>query len=164
MGKCLANGCMLHTPYGHAVMAHGAMQRFTRDMVPVGVCLIVDKQYQTVIETTRTEMVSTTVDVWRQTDPTVAYDSEGYQERFAGQFALGDMMIGHLAHEQGAVCPRPLEDNKLFAVRNSHFGQFDGCLRDCKSCKEVRAFEHGASGVEHHRTVLRVGWAVISDR
>ena len=102
MGEGLANVCLVDAPYRHAAVLQGAIKGFTGDVVPVGACFIVDKQYQTVIKTARTEMVSLPVDVWCQTDATVADDSKAYQERLPGQLALGDVMIGHLAHEQGA--------------------------------------------------------------
>lgn len=132
-GKGMANGSQLNAPYGHTGMALGAVQGFACDMVPVRSCFIADMQYQAVIETAGTEVVQASLDIRRQTDVTVANDSERYQERFAGQFALGHVMIGHLTDEQSPFFFRSFKDNKLIAVRNRDVSQFGCCLRDNES-------------------------------
>lgn len=47
--KDMANRGKLYPPYRHASTGHRAMQRFTRDVVPVGPCFIIDEQYQPVV-------------------------------------------------------------------------------------------------------------------
>jgi hypothetical protein len=57
-----------------------------------------------------------------QTDAAVANHSERYQEGLARQFALGHVVIGHLARQQGALFSGPRKHEKLFPIREMHLG------------------------------------------
>ena len=59
-------------------------------------------------------MVDLPRDHWRQTDAAVADHSERDKIRFAGKFALSNMVIRHLFLQQGASLTGPLEDEKHF--------------------------------------------------
>jgi hypothetical protein len=146
----MANRGQLHAPYRHTGTGHRTMQCFTRDVVPVGARLIIDKQNQPVVQAAGAEMVPPSIDQGRQTDAAVADHSKRNQEGFLRQDTLGRMMIGHLAHQQGTFFPGAFKDNKLFALGDAGVGEFGGGIGYGESSKEVGAFQLGPPGIKHH--------------
>ena len=87
----------------------GSVDGFARDVIPIGPAFVVDEQNQSVIEPTRTKVVNLSVNGRRQTDATVADTSERDQIRRTNKFALGNVMIDHLARQQCSTFALPLE-------------------------------------------------------
>lgn len=160
--KGLANRGKLHPPCRHPGTGHRAMQRLTRDMVPVGPRLIIDEQYQPIVQAAGAEMMPSSIDQGRQTDAAVADHSKRDQEGIMRQDTLGRMMIRHLAHQQGAFFPGPFKDNKLFVPGDTGLGEFGAGIGYGESSKEVGAFQQGPPGIKHHGWFSMAVWMVFS--
>ena len=106
------------------------MHRESRNMVPVRSGFVVDEQHQTVIKAAGAEMEERTVDGGRQTDPAVANHSERYKERCSRQLSLGRVVIGHLAHQEGAVFSGLSKNEQLLRRRQMGRKKAFGPWRD----------------------------------
>ncbi len=119
------------------------MDGFSGDVVPPGVCFVVDQQDQTVVQATGAEVMQFPVCDRRQTDAAVADRSECHDPGFPGQFSLSDVVINHLSSDQSAVLTAPFEQQQTLRVRQAETADGFRALVDVESLKPVGGFQSG---------------------
>ncbi len=124
------------------------MHALTRDVVPIGLRFIVDKQQQSVIESAGAEMVNRPVDDGSQTDARIAGASERNHIRLPGQLALSHVMVEHLISNEGPSLGVSLKNEQGFLFVKAQALQCGSRPSHRETLEEIWMLQPSSTNVE----------------